>query len=181
MVIPKLPPFQSTPPARGATLRIFKDASPNTISIHAPREGGDAAVMERVDDDDISIHAPREGGDAGSPSTHPHNAYFNPRPPRGGRPEIFNADYGFTDISIHAPREGGDLSYPDKLADILRFQSTPPARGATPTCVSSPGSVFQFQSTPPARGATPQLLVRLRNAVNISIHAPREGGDSFMR
>ena len=34
----------------------------------------------------ISIHAPREGGDAGGglPAAGPRN--FNPRPPRGGRP-----------------------------------------------------------------------------------------------
>ena len=34
----------------------------------------------------------------------------------------------------------------------------------------------KFQSTPPARGATGAVAV-LENAVYISIHAPREGGD----
>ena len=34
----------------------------------------------------------------------------------------------------------------------------------------------KFQSTPPARGATAQHLVQLR-FLPISIHAPREGGD----
>ena len=33
--------FQSTPPARGATLRCPKAFSNRQISIHAPREGGD--------------------------------------------------------------------------------------------------------------------------------------------
>ena len=79
--------------------------------------------------------------------------HFNPRPPRGGRPEIFNADYGFTDISIHAPREGGDYL----ILWIRRWWTI-------------------FQSTPPARGATDNIghvgVVGL-----ISIHAPREGGD----
>ena len=56
-------------------------------------------------------------------------------------------------ISIHAPREGGDrevffMSNIDK-----QFQSTPPARGATP-------------GTPTPSGT-----------FGISIHAPREGGD----
>ena len=56
----------------------------------------------------ISIHAPREGGDHG---------------------------YDYTGqsitISIHAPREGGDAA--SKTAKWLfgKFQSTPPARGAT--------------------------------------------------
>ena len=35
----------------------------------------------------------------------------------------------------------------------------------------------QFQSTPPARGAT-LLKEYVRYGLSISIHAPREGGDS---
>ena len=58
-----------------------------TISIHAPREGGDCGVkLDRLQTRSISIHAPREGGDV---------------TPMGS----LLADLG---ISIHAPREGGD-------------------------------------------------------------------------
>ena len=55
--------FQSTPPARGATLKsdVLDDAV--TISIHAPREGGDNAQYVLQWRRNISIHAPREGGD----------------------------------------------------------------------------------------------------------------------
>lgn len=35
----------------------------------------------------------------------------------------------------------------------------------------------QFQSTPPARGRLEKILLRLKKTA-ISIHAPREGGDS---
>ena len=56
----------------------------------------------------ISIHAPREGGD-------------DPEDVRALNCEI----------SIHAPREGGDLTV-KRIGKIkIRFQSTPPARGAT--------------------------------------------------
>ena len=34
-------------------------------------------------------------------------------------------------ISIHAPREGGDDSSGLDYSNIIKFQSTPPARGAT--------------------------------------------------
>ena len=56
--------FQSTPPARGATqcqryLQLYA-----TISIHAPREGGDRAMLCAILQCTISIHAPREGGDS---------------------------------------------------------------------------------------------------------------------
>ena len=57
-------------------------------------------------------------------------SYFNPRPPRGGR------------------------QLPSALVENYnKFQSTPPARGATKSCAC------------------------LINCLNISIHAPREGGD----
>ena len=56
----------------------------------------------------ISIHAPREGGD---------NVISTLAPAVG--------------ISIHAPREGGDLAACVGRVSADRFQSTPPARGAT--------------------------------------------------
>ena len=59
----------------------------------------------------ISIHAPREGGDVGVAAERMYRINFNPRPPRGGRRDIFG-----------------------KQNHSLRFQSTPPARGATPCC-----------------------------------------------
>ena len=80
-----------------------------TISIHAPREGGDFfSVHIRVAELWISIHAPREGGDSKSKAPNVYNADFNPRPPRGGRPQPQNAN-----------------------RNRMIFQSTPPARGAT--------------------------------------------------
>ena len=100
--------FQSTPPARGATAIIGVFQHVADISIHAPREGGDAlnptckegfsifqstppargatsAILVILPNKLISIHAPREGGDFSS---------FLGGPLRR--------------ISIHAPREGGD-------------------------------------------------------------------------
>ena len=57
------------------------------ISIHAPREGGDAAGRSYIPHQAISIHAPREGGDAGPVLVLCVQRNFNPRPPRGGRPQ----------------------------------------------------------------------------------------------
>ena len=59
---------------------------------------------------------------------------------------------------------------------IYEFQSTPPARGATGSMGSFWISLL-FQSTPHARGATDRHH-ELRLKLVISIHAPREGGDS---
>ena len=79
--------FQSTPPARGATVIGSVDHVADDISIHAPREGGDGDDIDNCPKNMmISIHAPREGGDHKS--------------------DIITVLA--TIISIHAPREGGD-------------------------------------------------------------------------
>ena len=79
--------FQSTPPARGATIIAIGVPKLFYISIHAPREGGDLVAVVNAYGDTISIHAPREGGDGTAGLRHPTRRHFNPRPPRGGRRE----------------------------------------------------------------------------------------------
>ena len=55
-------------------------------------------------------------------------------------------------ISIHAPREGGDISAPFILQMSPKFQSTPPARGAT-SCLAAARSVsLHFNPRPPRGG-----------------------------
>ena len=168
--------FQSTPPARGATVPSFfisprpPDFNPRPprggrrhgrypmeygffISIHAPREGGDERPAGQHGRRGISIHAPREGGDAWRSS-------------RGG------GHY----ISIHAPREGGDARTHGKPQALVNISIHAPREGGDTTWTSSEDLPAQFQSTPPARGAT-EVGNFGGGAHRISIHAPREGGD----
>ena len=100
--------FQSTPPARGTTLRKTQWKPSTFISIHAPREGDDRCHHQKEGVLMISIHAPREGDDRGDSREPERRRHFNPRPPRGGRQP--------TSFSTFA---------------ALAFQSTPPARGTT--------------------------------------------------
>ena len=102
---------------------------------------------------------------------------FNPRPPRGGRLWITAWARLRLQISIHAPREGGDTVLTAKQIAYCQFQSTPPARGATKSVRIVMVLLTLFQSTPPARGATLRLS-NAKTSSGISIHAPREGGDS---
>ena len=103
-------------------------------------------------------------------------AYFNPRPPRGGRPfpncqgknldtfqstpsarRATNVTLGFVEhlnISIHALREEGD----HRIDDLEHINQL-------------------FQSTPSARRATALVKTHLPH-LNISIHALREEGDA---
>ena len=55
--------FQSTLPARGATMADAKAMMDAVISIHAPRTGSDAKLDGKMVAVCISIHAPRTGSD----------------------------------------------------------------------------------------------------------------------
>ena len=57
----------------------------------------------------ISIHAPREGSDAAACNYSRNKSDFYPRSPRGERPRRRAITPGISPISIHAPREGSDL------------------------------------------------------------------------
>jgi len=145
--------FQSTLPAKGATPLAGLPGAACAVSIHAPREGSDVVHLrgapplecfnprsprrERHDFSDgcndlviVSIHAPREGSDD---------------------PDITNPEAD--SVSIHAPREGSDIVQSKTATDITVFQSTLPAKGATPVFGFHQFS-FTFQSTLPAKGAT---------------------------
>ena len=150
-------PFQSTLPARGATTAIIacnqshdiiSIHAPRTgsdllsfqpsrkwrgISIHAPRTGSDAAVNAAIGQfADISIHAPRTGSDAPSASRLTASRHFNPRSPHGERRSSSPGGHQHARISIHAPRTGSDADGLTPQRIQIKFQSTLPARGATP-------------------------------------------------
>ena len=149
------------------------------ISIHAPREGGDdAEQMKKLLELLISIHAPREGGDPGTSTAQScRRCYFNPRPPRGGRRLGGLLLQPRDQISIHAPREGGDSRSRSRPSGSPDFNPRPPRGGRRGKSRENVENLL-FQSTPPARGATRcPSYDHLPGA--ISIHAPREGGDSI--
>ena len=101
--------FQSTPSARRATGGNNNGGFFGNISIHALREEGDSSAhrlthVQRT----ISIHALREEGDLRHSRDGGVRTYFNPRPPRGGRPQHAADGVEVVPISIHALREEGD-------------------------------------------------------------------------
>ena len=107
-----LPGFQSTHPARGATIASFAFFFVALISIHAPREGCDSVGF-------IFIFPPLK-----FQSTHPARGATALRACLS-EPSV---------ISIHAPREGCDVSPTFGAICYKIFQSTHPARGATRPC-----------------------------------------------
>ena len=215
--------FQSTPPARGATfhsttkpigannfnprpprggrLNRLAPITPGTsISIHAPREGGDGNGVFGYCIIRISIHAPREGGDlrfqADGPgliifqSTPPARgatashllcnsccSYFNPRPPRGGRRSVCAPRYGCAYFNPRPPRGGRPHESQHRRNTHYHFNPRPPRGGRRAERVYKEPDGY-FNPRPPRGGRQP-VGVERGEVVNISIHAPREGGDTM--
>ena len=147
------------------------------ISIHAPREGGDGnAVQAAAASTEFQSTPPARGATCRGAGAVRRTSHFNPRPPRGGRrvsasilkPLLFN-------FNPRPPRGG-------RRRRIFQFRRNPyfnprPPRGGRPIRTVCSCRVIRFQSTPPARGATYSRDMTLQGIV-ISIHAPREGGDT---
>ena len=122
--------FQSTLSARRATLFKFFEVFKMFISIHALREESDQILENVILVVLISIHALREESDAGRLKSVSTCSNFNPRSPRGERPQCVTSAH----LSIV-------------------FQSTLSARRATPQILSF-YPILLFQSTLSARRAT---------------------------
>ena len=82
-------PFQSTPPARGATNSDYTVHWTLDISIHAPREGGDRSELRYLRQDH----------------------YFNPRPPRGGRRKVIIGTYDTAVFQSTPPARGATSNF----------------------------------------------------------------------
>ena len=145
--------FQSTLPARGATLAADVEGFANLISIHAPRTGSDVFA------------------DAHGRIT----AHFNPRSPHGERHGVLGYSPIAFEFQSTLPARGATAASTVSTSVTRTFQSTLPARGAT-LLVNGLWHDQIFQSTLPARGATRCTFPESRSP-GISIHAPRTGSD----
>ena len=102
----------------------------------------------------ISIHAPRTGSDY----------------------QLFQTPPMRRHISIHAPRTGSDTQQNYKIHLLESISIHAPRTGSDPVSSKNIAGKRIFQSTLPARGATPADLYKLTLS-RISIHAPRTGSD----
>ena len=145
--------FQSTPPARGATSKSRGGCRHySSISIHAPREGGDVMLYMHIRFCFYFNPRPPRGGRP-PPITYIISLkYFNPRPPRGGRLRSRYRNEPESDFNPRPPR-GGRLQ-PSFFLDRKRDFNPRPPRGGRLITAPFP-----------------------RSSLLISIHAPREGGD----
>ena len=123
------------------------------ISIHAPRTGSDRLDRARR----RAVWAFQSTLPARGATRHHGRAPcirgISIHAPRTGSDSTCTTSFFPTLISIHAPRTGSDVAIRASMANLDLFQSTLPARGATPT-IAAQHCIFRFQSTLPARGAT---------------------------
>ena len=147
----------------------------------------------------VSIHAPRAGRDIHGSHNSSNGACFNPRAPRGARPDrVGTLDEvlqfqstrparGATNrlrhfvrpwkVSIHAPRAGRDPMRIFSWSPEPCFNPRAP-RGARHPLTMSSARLIMFQSTRPARGATGDAAAP-SDSLGVSIHAPRAGRDNI--
>ena len=168
--------FNPRPPRGGRLITAAPPMQPITISIHAPREGGDGKRKPCYCGKVLFQSTPPARGATYLPVLDGfHAPLFQSTPPARGATDGATQAAQFIGISIHAPREGGDDRTCPSPARPRRFQSTPPARGATAGAVVHdrlPGISIHA----PREGGDQQSIVHPAG-YRISIHAPREGGD----
>ena len=148
--------FNPRPPRGGRPSCQYQKSGKKNISIHAPREGGDAIVCMMVLDIStfqstppargatlgkftenknagISIHAPREGGDKLIFVFGKKGSGISIHAPREGGDAVTTNFSCASRISIHAPREGGDVYVPISSSDSWDFNPRPPRGGRRTT------------------------------------------------
>ena len=191
--------FQFTHPGRGATSKLsvheifgdrFNSRTPggvrlgrrneadiaSTVSIHAPREGCDIALILSASWH-TSFNSRTPGGVRLQTRVRERGQTwgFNSRTPGGVRLKLLFEARHLVDVSIHAPREGCDLQVKLYLLIKVCFNSRTPG-GVRLTLDVVILNFGRFQFTHPGRGATlTDYIDTLKRYV--SIHAPREGCD----
>ena len=146
--------FQSTPPVWGATCGIEFSGRNKRISIHAPRVGGDLEMTQRVR----------------------ANLKFQSTPPVWGATRLGAVRLSRLGISIHAPRVGGDTGTCSFRSSTRYFNPRPPCGGRPSAGGCTTFSARNFNPRPPC-GGRPTQCDFIGGSSNISIHAPRVGGD----
>ena len=149
--------FQSTPPARGATVWSRPPRGVSTYFNPRPPRGGRHTNGTAYDVPmGFQSTPPARGATAGTRDHGPPAVYFNPRPPRGGRRGILAPNAFALVFQSTPPARGGDEDLAALDQGDLLFQSTPPARGATGTGVVYHDILDYFNPRPP-RGGRPTI------------------------
>ena len=145
--------FQSTAPVWGPTVAAALVRLPAEFQSTAPVWGPTHAFVWLPGTAVISIHGPRVGADRCICSPFLQAAYFNPRPPCGGRRQAFPSSRCPVQFQSTAPVWGPTRSSRRKLCFHCNFNPRPPC-GGRHTISNNIRLLFEFQSTAPVWGPT---------------------------
>ena len=148
--------FQSTLPARGATLLTRQSAGASVISIHAPRTGSDATDGRCTT---IARH-------------------FNPRSPHGERLGVIQALYGVGPFQSTLPARGATAAGLRRREICLNFNPRSP-HGERRIPVSEQMVLEEISIHAPRTGSDGINPFPCGRS-SISIHAPRTGSDNAL-
>ena len=146
--------FQSTRPARGATIGSGEVDDPSMVSIHAPRAGRDPPPAQ----DTV------------------RNSRFNPRAPRGARQASRRGITRPLEFQSTRPARGATDEPGADVGRVL-FQSTRPARGATVGLWRR--EIRRHVSIHAPRAGRDGGRYAISVTGRVSIHAPRAGRDNY--
>ena len=190
--------FQLTPSVGRATSKLGGAALAVIISIHALHGEGDVrALMDSYGLELFQSTPSARRATEGDHGRDPRHRHFNPRPPRGERPDARrHPAVKRGDFNPRPPR-GGRRRRARQCRCIYKFQSTPsarratwartssrfrfddfnprPPRGGRPEMPASRRVGVKFQSTPSARRATCKMPGRWRPRPDFNPRPPRGG------
>ena len=119
--------FQSTLPARGATLEyLIKRDTQKNFNPRSPRGERPFDFVLTLIGRTISIHAPREGSDTRCALWAVSRGEFQSTLPARGATDTCEMSNEAYRISIHAPREGSDCGCPLLLTNSRDFNPRSP-------------------------------------------------------
>ena len=154
--------FNPRPPHGERPRDLLSKQCEAKISIHAPRMGSDDGRIYDMSEWYYFNPRPPHGERRMNKENMKWLIHFNPRPPHGERLAVPILVEYIKQISIHAPRMGSDIPASSKFSMILRFQSTPPAWGATIALNGQFAFQKHFNPRPPhgERRRAPPIAIR---------------------
>ena len=170
--------FQSTLPARGATVRLDTTLTGYLpFQSTLPARGATSFFWAISVSPKISIHAPREGSDREAPPPIMPIIGFQSTLPARGATGDHRCINDHPQISIHAPREGSDSTLPTAECAVGNFNPRSPRGERLTYKIHCNKAIINFNPRSP-RGERHIYSARGVMPSGISIHAPREGSDA---
>ena len=166
--------FQSTLPARGATVPPTQVRSPSSFQSTLPARGATPATEPCASANTFQSTLPARGATHRAPAGIPA-AHFNPRSPHGERQERGVHHQRRDGISIHAPRTGSDQQ-PARDEGIHSISIHAPRTGSDGHAAGGCRRGGDFNPRSP-HGERHAECPEDFDALPISIHAPRTGSD----